>query len=87
MAGCFIFHFLPAFRRAGFIRQINPLRHDAFEPKLARVLEDYRSITLQMLDVPDTGRVFTQQFDSLLPFHQRLWPNVLAIQFQEIERE
>jgi hypothetical protein len=36
--------------RAGTVRQIAPRRHDAFEPELAPVLEDYRTVSFDMID-------------------------------------
>ena len=51
----FVLDLDPAFRWAGPIGQIDAFANDAFEPKVAGVLEDHRAVALKMFDVCDAA--------------------------------
>src|SRR5262245_23348874 len=51
-----VFHFEPIGRAAGTVGGALALRDDAFEAKLAGVVEDGRAVALDMLIEPNAGR-------------------------------
>src|SRR6516165_10321860 len=84
---CFrILEFQPVFRSAGTVARAEPLRHDAFEAHLAGVPEYALAIMGEVLVQTQPRKAPTQQARELrLARLQRLAPQILAIQFEEIE--
>src|SRR6516164_1381085 len=72
-----VLHFEPIGRAAATVGRVLPLRHDTFKPHLAGMGEDGRAVALDMLIEPNAG--------AGLGHFQRITPQVVAIQLDEIE--
>src|SRR5262245_32674000 len=76
----------PILRPAGSVARPEPLRHDAFEAHLAGVQEYALAIVGEVLVQTQTRKAPTQQArERHLARLQRLPPQVLAIQLEEVE--
>ena len=68
------------------VRRVLPLRHDAFEPHLARMCEDGRAVAFQMLIEPQAKTSFGQHTSKRgLADFKRIAPQVVAIQLDQVE--
>ena len=65
---------------------VGPLRHDAFEPHSAGLLQDLAPVADYMVAVQDdVGSIVQQRREPLLALDQRKAGEILSIEFQEIE--
>ena len=73
---------------AGTIARISPLRHDAFQPELAGVLEYKRAVCLfHVLIEPQAGSGAREHAGQRCPAHlERLPPQIIAVEFDQLER-
>jgi hypothetical protein len=85
-----VFDFDPIRRRffSRSILQVLPFRHDAFRVDVAHLLEQALPLLLDVIDV-ENARAFPLQepFQPRFPLDQRLAPEIVAIQVQQVECE
>ena len=77
---------LPIRRAPRAVKRVLPLRHEAFEPHLARMCEDGRAVAFQMLIEPQAKTSFGQHTSKRgLADFKRIAPQVVAIQLDQVE--
>jgi hypothetical protein len=76
----------PSSHAPAAIRQIAALRHDTLKAHLAGVLEDDRTVALDMLRQAHSGPPRDQPFQAALAPLKRLASAIFTVQFEQVER-
>src|SRR5262249_39912636 len=79
-----VLHLEPITRAPRAVERVLALRHDAFEPHLARMGEDCRAVALDVLVEAQAKASFGQHKRGLARF-QGITPHVVAIQLDQVE--
>src|ERR1700730_15140226 len=76
----------PIWRTTGSISRVLPLRDDAFEAKLACVMEDIRAVCLQMLIQSQAQRRSREKAaECCLANDERIVAQIIAVEFDQVE--